>query len=659
MRSAALRIQTDDIYRMPLPAILYWRQRHFVVLHHIDAESKTFHIADPDEGKLKFSEQELLQYWKGDSERGVVIVAEPGAEFGDMQWHADGGFRKLIRTTFETLASKRKIFLRIIVLSLLCMGADLLFPLLMQDTVDRGIALKDTALVWSLIAAQLMVFAGNMVSANTIQYVMAKAGMNLNLDMTRHYLRRLISRPLSFFDCKVPADLIQKIDDQSRIKDFVMQIPSSVLFVVLNLIVFSGLLIWYNGWLFVFFITVTILEFGWTALFMKTRRELDYSSFVGQSENRNIVYETINGMMEIKSSGAHGSRIREWEKNQKRLIGLSLKSRLTGMYMSGGQSFIARIKEIVITGICATLVIRGTLTLGEMMTVSYLTGRLSGASQGIIGMASQTQDAMMSNERLEEVMEGNDSKREEMRCKTSRIEFRDVWFRYPGNSNPYIIKGLNLKIEPGTTTAIVGESGCGKTTLIKLMLGFYEPRRGTLELGGVPVSQVDRDQWLGRCGVVMQSVYIFSDTITGNIALSADDTDTARVIEAAVTAGFHDFVESLPMGYSTRIGASGLELSGGQKQRLLIARAIYKRPDILFLDEATSSLDAINEKHITERILDMQRGRTLVVAAHRLSTVRNADRILFMRDGRIVEDGSHEELLALKGHYHRLVSNQL
>lgn len=659
MNSAPLRIEPDDIYRMPLPAILYWRQRHFVVLHHVDTRSKTFHIADPEEGKLKLSERELMEYWKGESQRGVVVVAEPGVEFEKRQWQKESALRKLLRTTLDTLIKRRKSFLSIIMLSLLCMGADLLFPLLMQDTIDRGIALMNNGLVWSLVAAQLLVFVGNMVSANTIQYLMARVGMHLNLDMTRGYLRRLIGLPLSFFDCKVPADLIQKIDDQSRIKDFVMQIPGSILFVVLNLIVFSGLLIWYNPWLFFFFISVTALEFGWTGLFLKTRRELDYASFIVQSENRNTIYETINGMMEIKSSRAHESRIREWEKNQNRLIGLSLRSRLVGMYMSGGQTFLSRVKEIVITGLCATFVIRGSLTLGEMMTVSYLVGRLSGASQGIMGAVSQTQDAVMSNERLEEVMDGKTHKNKGLECLTSAIEFRDVWFRYPGNSNPYIIKGLNLKIEPGTTTAIVGESGCGKTTLIKLMLGFYEPRRGALELGGVSVAEIDRDRWLGRCGVVMQSGYIFSDTIMGNIALSADDTDTVRVIEAAATAGLHDFIESLPMGYDTRIGASGLELSGGQKQRLLIARAIYKRPDILFLDEATSSLDAINEKLITERILDMQRGRTLVVAAHRLSTVRNADRILFMRDGMIVEDGTHEELLALKGQYWRLVGNQL
>lgn len=498
-----------------------------------------------------------------------------------------------------------------------------------------------------------------MVSSYGIQYVMARLGMNLNLDMTRRYLQRLITRPLSFFDCKVPADLIQKIDDQSRIKDFIMQIPSSVLFVVLNMIVFSGLLIWYNSWLFILFILMTALEFGWTALFMRSRRELDYANYVGLSENRNTIYETINGMMEIKSSGAHRSRIAEWERNQSRLIGLSLRSRLLGMYMSGGQSFISRVKEIVMTGLCATFVIRGSMTLGEMMTAAYLVGRLSGASGRIIGMASQTQDALMSNERLEEVMDYDDTPDMKRDCLKPDMELRNVWFRYPGSSNPYIIRDMCLRIKPGTTTAIVGESGCGKTTLIKLLLGFYEPQKGDLLLGGIPVSEIDRDKWLSRCGVVMQSGYIFSDSILGNIALSADNIDRDRVVEAARTAGLHDFVDSLPMGYNTRIGASGMELSGGQKQRLLIARAVYKNPDIMFFDEATSSLDAINERLITERLLEIQRGKTLIVAAHRLSTVKNADRILFIKGGTIVEDGTHSELLELRGEYFRLVSNQL
>jgi len=659
MDSTALRISAKDVCKLPCPAIIYWRQEHFVVLYRIDEKKKLFYIADPAEGKMKLKEEEFKEYWTGGEEKGIVVLAEPGERFNPKESDGDRISGRLFRTVKSELKSNRKAFVNIILLSLLCMGADLLVPILMQDTVDVGIAERNIHLVWMLIAGQFMVFLGNSVSSNVIQYMMAKLSMSMNLKMTRQYLTRLVSFPLSFFDRKASADLIQKIDDQSRIKEFIMQFPNSTLFVVLNLIVFSGLMIWYNGWLFLFFLVMTLMETGWSLLFLAPRRGLDYACFTEMAENRNNVYEMINGMMEVKASGAHGSRIAQWEKIQNKLINLTLRIRLLNMGLSGGQSLIARIKEITITGICATLVIKGSLTFGEMLTVSYIVGRLSGPFENIIGMISQTQDALISYERLDEVLNDDSPKQGTLCSLFAGISLDGVSFRYPGNSNPFVINDMSLNIRPGQTTAIVGESGCGKTTLIKLMLGFYVPQSGRLELGGIEVSQLNRDEWLRNCGVVMQSGYIFSDTIERNIALEGTDIDSARVREVAAIAGLADFIESLPMRYGTRIGSSGVDLSGGQKQRLLIARALYKKPEILFLDEATSSLDATNERLITERILELQKGKTLIVAAHRLSTVRNADRILYMEQGRILEDGTHEDLIALHGRYYDLVSNQL
>ncbi|MBD5349249.1 MAG: peptidase domain-containing ABC transporter [Bacteroides sp.] len=659
MKSAALRITGQDIYRMPCPAIVYWRQQHFVVVYDIDLRRKIFKVADPELGKLRFEEEEFLKYWCGDGEKGIVVVAEPGDDFHKKAYDKKSSLNGLLKLVSLEISKRKRSFLYIILLLSLCMGADILVPLMMQNTVDEGIGRHDIELVWLLIAGQFMVFLGNSAASNAIEYLMSKVGLGVNKDMTQTYLRKIIRFPLSFFDSKNPADLIQKVYDQSRIKDFVMQIPSSTLFVILNMIVFSGLLIWYNGWLFLFFLLLTCLEIGWTFIFMGKRRTLDFSYFSAAATDRNNIHELINGMMEIKASGAHRSRLHKWENTQNQLITLSLKSRLLNIGMSGGQSLIARVKEILITGLCATLVIKNKMTFGEMLTVSYVVGRLSGPFHNIIGMFSSTQDARISYERLEEVLSDNVDTQGDHNYSTPEIRMTNLSFRYAGSSNPYVLKDLSLTIRSGETTAIVGESGCGKTTLIKLMLGFYVPQKGNLYLSGHDIHSLNRDSWLNHCAIVMQSGYLFSDTIAANIALCSDNIDMERVINVARIVGMDTFIDSLPMDYRTLIGPTGIDLSGGQKQRLLIARALYKRPEILFLDEATSSLDARNERLITQRINQLQKGKTLIIAAHRLSTVKNADRILFMENGRIVEDGTHHQLIALKGRYYNLVSNQL
>jgi ATP-binding cassette subfamily B protein len=658
MRSTALRITVNDLYRMPLPAVLFWDQRHYVVLYRIDTKRKIFHIADPDDGKFRLSEDEFMSHWRGSDNTGVVVLAEPDDDFDSIRFDKQDVVPKLFNSVKSEIFRYKSVFIKVLILSLFCMGCDFLLPILLQNVVDKGIGERNIALVWMLIAGQVAVFLGNTAASNLVGYMMSRAGMLINLDMTRRYLERLVSFPLSFFDTRSSAELIQKTDDQSRIKDFLMQLPNSTLFVVLNLVVFSGIMIWYNVYLFLFFLALTLLEIGWTLLFLKPRQELDYAFFSVSSRNRNYMYELINGMKEIKVSGSHVSRLNGWVELQRRAINLYTKSLRLSITMSGGQSVIARLKEIAITGICATLVIDGKLSFGEMLTVGYVVGRLSGPFQSIIGMTSQLQDAAISYERLDEVLNDETEHKGRVEYSQPEIEFRNVGFRYAGNSSPFVIDGLNLKINKGETVALVGESGCGKTTLIKLMLGFYIPQRGEIRLSGIDIKDLDNDSWLENCGVVMQSGYIFSETIAENIAMT-QDYNLDRVKEVVDIVGMRSFVESLPMRYDTRIGNTGQDLSGGQKQRLLIARAIYRNPEILFMDEATSSLDASNERSITERVNAMQSGKTLIVAAHRLSTVRNADRILFMSEGRILEEGTHEELIAKRGRYFELVNNQL
>lgn len=660
LNSVAIKITASDAMSMPLPAIIYWKQCHFVVLYHIDIRKNLYYIADPAEGKLILTKTEFESYWKDESESGIVILAEPTDNFQHLSYSNPSFFNSLKSIIKENTFSNRKDFIIIISLMLICMVADLAMPLILQTTVDEGIGKRDIGLVWLFMASQLAIFIGNSFASNILQYVIVKLGQKINIDLTGKYLKKLISLPLRFFDSKSSAELIQKIDDQSRIKDFIIQLPNSTIFLALNLIVFSGLLIWYNPYLFIFFISMTLIESVWTIYFLPKRKLLDYKFFDKQAENRNYTYEIINGITEIKTTSSQHSKLRKWEDIQKNLMELTMKSSLLTQLISGGQNLIARLKEIICTGICATLVIKGMMSFGEMLTVSYIIGRLSSPYSNIIGMISNFQDTSISCERLEDVLCEESCSAGTDDLVNPTIKFKNVGFRYSGSASPFIIKNLDLEIPYGKTIAIVGESGCGKSTLIKLMMGLYTPQIGDLFLSGKNIKNINPDAWLKKCGVVMQSGYIFSDSILNNITLENVKSNHIQYIEEiSRTVGLHEFISSLPMGYNTKIGTTGIELSGGQKQRLLIARALYKQPEILFLDEATSSLDALNERRITEGVQNFQKGKTLIIAAHRLSTIKNADVILYMENGKIIEKGAHAELLRQRGKYYHLVSNQL
>ena len=438
--------------------------------------------------------------------------------------------------------------------------------------------------------------------------------------------------------------------------------PETIFFTILNVVVFSILLAYYSMLVFVIFLITTLLSLGWTRLHLHRRRSIDYSLFSYSAENRNNVYELVNGMQEIKINNAQQTRVTVWNEVQQKINHLSMQSAYLNLSIESGNLFLSRMKDIAMTGICATLVINGRLTIGEMMTISYIAGRLAGAFSNIVNMPGTLQDASMSYERLDEVL----NEAESPKCRFMRLcvggcdlHIENVSFKYPGSYSPYVIKDFSAVIEHGKTTAIVGASGCGKSTLIKLMLGFYVPQKGWLRIGEHDLAKIDTDEWLKRCGVVMQNGTIFSGTILQNIAVAEAHPNVEKARSAARVACIDDFFSSLPMGYHTKLGVAGLELSGGQRQRLFIARAVYKNPAILFLDEATSSLDAGNESTIVENLSRYNAGRTVVIAAHRLSTVRHADKIIFMKQGTIVEQGSHDELVALRGDYYHLVSEQL
>ncbi|MDE6842046.1 MAG: peptidase domain-containing ABC transporter [Muribaculaceae bacterium] len=653
-----LRIGMDSLGRMPLPAILYWEQRHFVVLYHIGGGKRPYPIADPAIGKVKLTEEEIRKSWCSDSDYGIALIVGISESFTPL-YEDDTTFWSLGKFILRELKGYRNSFTIILLLSMLCMAADVVIPLLFQRTVDEGIRDRDIGLIWLLVFGQLGMFAGNMSSSGIAGHLLTRLGMKMDIEMVGRYLKGLISRPMAFFDTHASSGLIQKLNDQSRIRNFLTALPGTILFMVLNLFVFSVMLFLYSRIIFCIFFVMSLLVLGWTCIILPSRRSLDHSTFSEAAENRNIVHELVTGMADIRIAGSQNRSYTRWYNSQKQLNNIRIRSSLLELWNNGGNSVISRLRDLLITGICATMVVQEYMSIGEMMTVNYITGSLNGPFSRFISVISGVQDASLAYERLEEVIEPEDTP---IGCKDFSdrgVIFEHVWFRYPGVSSPFILKDFSLRIKHGQMVAVVGESGCGKSTLLRLILGFYIPQRGRILLGGVNVSQIDHDQWLSGCGVVLQSGKIFSDTVLANIAMCDELPDMERVREAIYIAGLESYVSSLPMGLATRIGTTGIDMSGGQSQRLMIARAVYRHPNLLVLDEATSSLDAVNEAAIVRRLREFNRHRTVVVAAHRLSTVQNADLIIHMADGQICEMGTHTELVEAHGAYYELVRNQL
>lgn len=659
MDSAAVRIRPENIVNMPLPAILYWQQRHFVVLYKYDSKRHKYHIADPAQGKLKYSENDFSKYWLSDDNTGLAILFEPRESFGSQEFPKENSLKDFFSYLTGFFKLHKRKFLIALIISLAIMAADFSIPVLLKKTIDDGIGLKDTNLIFLLLLSQLCIAIGGLVASSAMSMILTKTGLGIHLQMVNNFLGRLAKFPLSFFDKKVSSDFVQKINDQTRIKDFLLSFPDSIVLISLTTIVFGYLLFNYSILIFFIFVIMSILEIGWNALFLNRRKTIDYAYFTHSSENHNHAYELTNGMADLKVNNAENAKIEKWKNTQEEINKVTIRSTWLNYFQGGGHTVLTRIKDLTITGVGAIMVIYGDISIGVLMSLGYITGRLSQPFSTISNSLNSLQEALLSYQRIDDVIHDESEFRGMKKFKTPSICFNNVSFRYAGANSPFVINDFNLNIEEGTVTALVGESGCGKSTLIKLMLGFYIPQIGTLSLSGYPVSEVDNQDWLRHCGVVMQEARIFSGTILENISLSESCPDKERAEEMLETVGLMTYVKSLPMGIHTKIGVAGLELSGGQKQRLMIARALYKNPDILFMDEATSSLDANNEKSIVDSISNLGKGKTIVIAAHRLSTVQNADKIIFIKDGRIAEQGKHHELINMRGEYWKLVKNQL
>jgi len=668
MDSLSVKVPLQNVAELPLPAILYWRQEHYVVLYKVADSSKgrQYYISDPAFGKIKLNEPTFTSAWVGNDGMGIALLAEPNDAFHEKQ-PRPVSYKRDIANAKEYISNivKKNLGKTVLatVLVLIAMAATWMFPSIFRRMIDEGVLTKNLNVVYALLLMQVVVFLSQVIADSLSSILLMQINFKISVQFLIGYLYKLIRLPLRMFDNKVNSDLLMRMDDSDRIQSFLTHHVLEFLLAFINLTIFSIMLLSYSAVSFGIFAIFSLTSIVWTVLFLNRRKRLDYARFAVSSETRNNIYELITEMPEIKINNAHGNKIGQWQKLQMKLNSIKIKALFLNYYQLIGSNFFNRMKVIVITGICAYTVINGNMTLGVMMTVGFILGQLNGPIDNIIAIIRGLQDAKLSYNRLEDIqrlkdeVEGKSITLKE--APSSSIDLENVSFKYDGSHCPMVLKGVDVSIPVGKITAIVGSSGSGKTTLLKLLLGIYEPVDGRIMLDDTDLSNVVPDTWRNRCGVVLQDGFIYSNTYAENIALADEKPDMERVKYAAELACISEFIESLPLGYHTRIGKAGINLSGGQKQRILIARAIYRDPEFIFFDEATSSLDANNEMKILRNLQQFFVGRTVVIIAHRLSTVRNADQIIVLEKGQIVERNNHEGLIKARGRYFDLVRNQL
>ena len=664
-RSIGIKANLKAIKKVPLPCIVHWNKNHYAVLYKI--KNKQFYISDPAHDIIKYKKDEFLKYWIGnnsneETQEGIALLLEPTPKFYNSKFDEDKnnfGFKFLSKYVFKYKQFLWQLVIGLIAVSLL----QLIFPFLTQSVVDVGIRNQDIHFVYLILFAQLALFIGRIAIEVVRSWILLHLSTRINISLVSDFFIKLMNLPISFFDTKMTGDILQRINDHKRIERILTTSSLSVLFSMVNLIVFSLVLAYYNLSLFGIFAIGSFLYFVWIAIFLKKRKDLDYKRFSEVSQEQSKVIELINGMQEIKLHNAEKKKRWAWEFVQARLFKVSVEGLVLEQYQSVGSGFINELKNILITILSAKLVIDGEITLGMMLAISYIVGQLNSPIAQLINFVRELQDAKISLDRLAEIH----NKEDEEPTNEERIHKIDVEsdftltnlsFRYIG-SDQMVLQNLDLQIPANKVTAIVGVSGSGKTTLMKLLLKFYKPNKGTIKIGSYDLQQISQKTWRKECGVVMQEGYIFNDTIANNIAVGDDYINKKKLEHAVNVANIKEFIESLPVSYNTRIGMEGVGLSTGQKQRLLIARAVYKNPNFLFFDEATSALDANNEKEIMEKLNTFFTNKTVVVIAHRLSTVKNAHQIVVLDKGKIVEVGNHTTLIENKGNYYHLVKNQL
>lgn len=669
LHTLSAQATVDELAENPLPAILHWNQNHFVVLYKVK-KGRKFYISDPAKGHITYGYDEFIAHWASTLSygrpAGIVMFFETTPAFLEfkMDGMTDASERRSFRFLFGYIKKYRKYFLQIVFGLILGSGMQLVLPFLTQAIVDEGIKGKDLNIIWLILLGQLMLTASRTAIDFYRRWLLLRIGMNINISLLSDFFVKLLKLPMSFFDTKLMGDLMQRMSDHSRVNSFLTQNCLNVTFSMLTFVVFSVVLFMYSKFVFCIFLLGSLGYGCWLLSFLRRRKVIDYELFEQQSINNNRTYEFITSMQEIKLQDCERRKCKEWATVQHDLFRVQQKSLKLQQTQEAGSIFINEIKNMVITVVAAASVIHSDITLGMMLAIQYIIGQLNSPVEQLMQFFYSLQDVKISLERINEIHlmkdeNGKEGLKKQVEDASEGITLSHVDFKYDPHAMYKTLDDINIHIPHGKVTAIVGASGSGKTTLIRLMLGYYPVSGGKLTIGGTDVNTLNKKWWRRQCGVVMQEGAIFSESIARNIAVDDNDVNQEQLYRAADLACIKDDIFYLPLRFNTKIGRDGMGLSQGQKQRILIARAIYKNPDYLFLDEATNSLDASNEYDIVTNLEKFYAGKTVVIVAHRLSTVRNADQIIVLKHGQVVEIGNHESLTTKRGTYYKLVRNQL
>ena len=659
------KVNCAQLANSSFPCILHWNQNHFVVLYKIKRDK--FYIADPGKGLITYSRAEFEKHWistqSNGEDCGIAMFLLPTQAFYEREEESRGE-KKSFRFLMGYVKQYRRYFGQILLGLLLGSLLQLALPFLTQAIVDVGIKNRDIGFIWLVLIGQLVLVLSRTTVDFIRRWLLLHISLRINISLVSDFFIKLLRLPMSFFDTKLMGDLMQRMNDHGRVNNFLTQQILSIAFSMLSFVVFSVVLLIYNRLVFAIFLAGSIAYGVWMALFLRKRKVLDYELFEQQARNNNTTYEFITSMQEIKLQDCEQRRRWEWEDVQAGLFEVQMKTLKLQQMQEAGGVLISELKNVIVTVVAATAVIHGEITLGMMLSIQYIMGQLNSPIEQLMGFLYSLQDVKISLERINEI-HGKHDENDEREALTAvadsekGITIENIMFKYDPHSLHRTIDRASVHIPRGKVTAIVGASGSGKTTLVKLMLGYYPVLEGRICIGDTDINALDMKWWRRQCGVVMQDGVIFSESIARNIAVDDGDIDEERMMRAAEIACIKDYVMSLPLRFNTKIGRDGVGLSQGQKQRILIARAVYKNPEYIFLDEATNALDAKNERAIVENLAQFYKGRTVVVVAHRLSTVKDADQIIVLDSGHVVEVGSHASLTAAQGTYYNLVRNQL